>query len=303
MSQADLLPSNSTLFERAFAATAPRPILEGEIDRLHDLRSTPPEQFIPWVLSEYGIADLAVYFDGYAEALASGRQWLLVRGLPAAVKIALSWIGFPTPVLEEDGGWRVHVDPGSASAVENLAALAHLFNRSVYEHVQLYRVYHQYDVRHLVLDRSHLDDSMLDDDSGITVDGIKLSFGTRHAAVINLDAPINAFGLFTTYSARIYDDNSWRLDAYSLDSEVMIDAAGRMISQVSQFIGEEPDQIISTLVSQNYADGAVVAIDLPTVATRFDAMATQTDDLRRWSGPWTGPWRDIVYSHFTQEVV
>lgn len=303
MSQVELLPSNSTLFERAFAGAAPRPILDTEIDKLHNLRSIPPDQFIPWVLSEYGIADLATYFNSYAEALAAGRQWLLVRGLPEAVKIALGWIGFPAPTLEEDGGWRIHVDPGSAAAVEHLAALAHLFNRSVYAHVQLYRIYHHYDIRHAVLDASRLDDSMLDDDSGILVDGIKLSFGTRHVVVAADESLINAFGLFTTYSARIYDDNSWRLDAYSLDSEVMIDAAGRMISQVSRFISEEADPVISTLVSQSYADGAVAAIDIPAMATRFDAMATQTDDLRRWTGPWVGTWRDIVYSNFTQEVV
>lgn len=303
MSQVDLLPSNSTLFERAFAATAPRPIIEGEIDRLHGLRSAPPEQFIPWVLSEYGVADLAVYFDSYAETLAAGRQWLLVRGLPASVKIALSWIGFPDPVLEEDDSWRIHVDPGSATAVEHLAALAHLFNRSVYEHVQLYRIYHQYDIRHLALDHSRLDDSMLDDDSGIDIDGIKVSIGTRHAVFIAEESLINAFGLFTTYSARIYDDNSWRLDAYSLDSDVMIDAAGRMISQVSQTIEEDPDPIFAAIISQSYADGAIDATDLPTITSRNDAMATQTDDLRRWTGQWVGPWRDVVYSNFTEEVI
>lgn len=303
MALSDLLPSNSTVFERAFANTAPRQIIEVEIDRLHDLRSSPPEQFIPWVLSEYGIADIATYFDSYAEALAAGRQWLLVRGMPKALKISLGWIGFPEPTLEADGGWRIHVDPGSASAVENLAALSHLFNRSVYTHVQLYRLYHQYDIRHAVLDRSRLDDSMLDDDSGVEVDGIKLSFGTRHAVAINEEHINPALGLFTTYSARIYDDNSWRLDAYALDSDVMIDAAGRMISQVSQFIGYEPDPEISALISQSYADGAVVAIDITAIATRFDAMATQTGDLRRWAGQWLGPWRDIVYSNFTQEVI
>lgn len=303
MSQVELLPSNSTLFERAFAGAAPRPILDTEIDKLHDLRSIPPDQFIPWVLSEYGIADLATYFNSYAEALAAGRQWLLVRGLPEAVKIALGWIGFPAPTLEEDGGWRIHVDPGSASAVEHLAALAHLFNRSVYAHVQLYRIYHHYDIRHAVLDASRLDDSMLDDDSGVEVDGIKLSFGTRHAVAFDTEALPNAWAVTTTYSAGIFDDNSWRLDAYALDSEIMIDAASRMISQVSWFIGIEPDPVVSRAMTQIYASAESITTDAPSIYAYTEIRALRTDDLRGWSGPWLGSWREVIFSNYSEEVV
>lgn len=303
MALSDLLPSNSTVFERAFANTAPRQIIEVEIDRLHDLRSSPPEQFIPWVLSEYGIADLATYFDSYAEALAAGRQWLLVRGMPKAVKISLGWIGFPEPTLEADGGWRIHVDPGSASAVENLAALSHLFNRSVYTHVQLYRLYHQYDIRHAVLDRSRLDDSMLDDDSGIEIDGIKLSFGTCHAVAFDTENLPNAWAVTTTYSAGIFDDNSWRLDAYALDSEIMIDAASRMISQVSWFIGIEPDPVVSRAMTQTYASFESITTDAPSSYAFTEIRALRTDDLRGWSGSWLGSWREVIFTNYSEEVV
>lgn len=301
MSQADLLPSNSTLFERAFAATAPRPILEGEIDRLHDLRSTPPEQFIPWVLSEYGIADLAVYFDSYAEALASGRQWLLVRGLPTSIKIAVSWVSPHEIELEEDG-WRLQIDPGHESAIAQLKAILHLTSRSTPAHVQLYRLYHFYDQRHVVLDAGRLDDGQLDDDSGVWKDGVKLSFGTRHVVRMALEDPALQPIMTPLASSTIHNDNSWRLDAWALDSEILLDAAGGLVNQVGYSFPIELDGLI--VRTRDDAMAYTIAMESqPAIKDRQDNTSTTIpDDGRKWTGSWAGTWREVIPFKLTNEV-
>lgn len=184
---AQLLPSNSTALERAIANTAPRTLLDALADAPRRLKSTPPDAVVPWLAAEWGLADFTAYFASARALIEAGLPWLQLRGTAAAVKLALSWIGLQA-MLEEDGT-RLQLDPGTAQAPDNLAAIRHLVEASIPAHVQLYRLYHGYDRR--VLRASTGDrwsDAFLSDDSGVWVNGIKLSFGRlRHLQALRAE--------------------------------------------------------------------------------------------------------------------
>jgi hypothetical protein len=176
VSASQLLPPNAMPLERSIADTAPRQRLDSLAEAPRQLKSAPPAAVVPWLAAEWFLADFIGYFPDTRALVAAGLPWLKVRGTAAAVKQALAWIGMHSS-LEEDGA-RLQLDPGSASAPENLAAIKQLVGASIPAHVQLYRLHHGYDRR--VLHGSsgeRWSEAFLSDDSGVWIDGVKLSFG------------------------------------------------------------------------------------------------------------------------------
>lgn len=171
-----ILPPNATPLERAIADIALRPALDTVAGAPARLRGELPNAVAPWLAAEWFLSDFTRYFPDAHALIAAGLPWLRVRGTAAAVKQALAWIGM-TSALEEDGA-HLQIDPGTAAAPANLADIRHLVGASIPAHVRLYRLYHGYDRR--VLHASAGDrwsDGWLSDDSGVWIDGIKLSFG------------------------------------------------------------------------------------------------------------------------------
>lgn len=296
-----LLPPNATEFERRVEEATRFDTLTDAVDAISGIKAEMPEQFAAWLAAEWFLADFTPYFPSSAALIAAGLPWLRQRGTAAAVARALSWIDFAA-ALEEDGA-RVHLDPGTAAAPTRLADIRHLVGRSIPAHVKFYRLFHGYDVRHFRLDRSRLDDALLDDDSGVVIDGLKLSFGTRTAAALGepeyLPAHSSAASL---YSVMIWDDDGWRLDAWRLDSDVIIDAAGRVISQTILVLGE-PDDEPARVSRSDVVTLLVIADPAPeSAAARMDdaSAAIQDTPLRTWTGPWTGPWREPIPHTLTQ---
>lgn len=295
---ASLLPPNATALERAVADTMPRQLLEPLADAPRRLKSEPHDAVVPWLAAEWFLADFTAYFPDTRALIAAGLPWLRVRGTAAAVQQALSWIGVAA-TLEEDGA-RLQLDPGTPAAPENLADIRHLVNASIPAHVLFYRLYHGHDLRPLRLDASRLDDGMLDDDSGVWRDGVKLSFGTRAAALVaQTDDPIRC-GYLRLYSTRIWDDNSWRLDAWALDSEILIDVAGGIVSQLSAVMPPEIDAITPYARLDDFAPPPLPDDDLATTNVRTDMTAAALpSETRGWPGPWRGPWREPIPTRTT----
>lgn len=182
-----LLPPSATALERALSLAKQHDQLATLCDAPQNVRVDPPASFVPWLLAEYGLADFIDYFDDHRALLNQGKAWVVVRGTGAAVHQALGWVGIDA-MLEEDG-WRLQIDPGHESAIAQLKAILHLASRSTPAHVQLYRLYHGYDRRRLMLDHGRFDDHLLDDDSGVWQDGVKVSFGRDHRLESGLNAP------------------------------------------------------------------------------------------------------------------
>ena len=179
-----LLPANATPLEQALSlSTDALSRLALPANAIRQFKTDPSDPLLPWLIWEYGLGELLPYLPEPRQAIAEGILWQRLRGTPAALSTALSWIGMSASVEQEPPG--VHfaefqLDPGqvldSDTAIANLIAIARL---SAPARSRLSRIYHGHDLRRVVLDESRLGDALLSDHSGVFWrDGqTKLSFG------------------------------------------------------------------------------------------------------------------------------
>ncbi len=299
---ATLLQPVSTPLERALADTAASLLLADTAEVPRNLRSDIDSAVAPWLAAEWFLADFSKFFgDDPAALIEAGLPWLHQRGTPAAVARALGWIGLDV-TLEEDGA-RLQIDPGIVIRPDQLDDIIQLVTASIPAHVWFYRMYHGYDIRPFYLDRSRLDSAALDDDSGVWVSGVKLSFGTRAVTAIPQDPepPIAAVA-HRLYSSRIHEDNSWRLDAWELDSEILLDAASGVISSHTGYLPDDPDQAPTAWMDSNSSMLQPIDADIPVAGLQNrSASGSVADPVRGWTGGWTGPWREPIPSRTTFE--
>jgi P2-related tail formation protein len=179
-----LLPPNATTLERSLSlSTDLLTRLGGEIETLKGFKTDPSDSLLPWLIWEYGLGELLPYLPDPRRAIAEGIRWQRLRGTPAALTTALSWIGATATVEQETPGIHFaefQFDPGQVldddALIANLIAIARL---SAPARSRLSRIYHGWDLRRLVLDESRLGEALLSDHSGVFwQDGqTKLSFG------------------------------------------------------------------------------------------------------------------------------
>ena len=184
MTPDDLLPPNATALERSLSlSTDLLTRLGGETEPLAGFKTDPADSLLPWLIWEYGLGELLPYLPDPRRAIAEGIRWQRLRGTPAALTTALSWIGASATVEQETPGIHFaefQFDPGRVldddAVIANLIAMARL---SAPARSRLSRIYHGWDLRRLVLDESRLGDALLSDHSGVFwTDGqTKLSFG------------------------------------------------------------------------------------------------------------------------------
>lgn len=263
---AKLLPSNRTSLESVLAMCMMRQIVDAGADLPAGIKTIRPVGFSNWLAAEWWLAEFTPYFADSERLIAAGLPWLKLRGTAAAVKLALSWIDFHAAQLEEDGA-LLQIDPGSQNAPADLAAIVHLVNASIPAHVKLYRMYHGYDLRQIRLDSSRLDDGLLDDDSGIEIDGITLSFGATQGGTADWTAGPITQARTSAFAGVIPYDDRQLLDAWTLDSQLMHDGRfvmGQLITGTSGDTAATPPTISAhrtIAVSQVVLDGDVVGLD------------------------------------------
>ena len=179
-----LLPPNATALERSLSiSTDLLTRLAGDAEALAGFKTDPADSLLPWLIWEYGLGELLPYLPEPRRAIAEGLRWQRLRGTPAALTTALSWIGAHPQVEQETPGIHFaefQFDPGlvldNDDAIANLIAIARL---SAPARSRLSRIHHGWDLRRVVLDESRLGDALLSDHSGVLwQDGqTKLSFG------------------------------------------------------------------------------------------------------------------------------
>ena len=184
MTSDHLLPPNATALERSLSlSTDLLTRLGGETEPLKGFKTDPSDSLLPWLIWEYGLGELLPYLPDPRRAIAEGIRWQRLRGTPAALTTALSWIGASATVEQETPGIHFaefQFDPGQVldddGTIANLIAMARL---SAPARSRLSRIYHDWDLRRLVLDESRLGEALLSDHSGVFWrDGqTKLSFG------------------------------------------------------------------------------------------------------------------------------
>lgn len=182
-----LLPTGASALERAVDRAAPQ--WDQLAATLRAAGAQHPDQFLPWLAAEWGLADLARHFPSTQALIDAALPWLFERGTPAAVLRALGWIGFPLARIDADGPW-LHIDLGRTASTEEIARIAHVVRASIPAHVNFYRVYFAWDLRAITLDAAPaLDNGVLDNESGawVDIDGdapLKVSFGRRRAGLL-----------------------------------------------------------------------------------------------------------------------
>lgn len=174
---ARLLPANATPLERALAEAPVSDTLAMLADSVIGVKHTRPNAFLPWLASEWGLTPLAPYHPDLAALIAAGLPWLMERGTAAAVLRALAWLEL-TAILEPHGP-RLQIDPGRVVGLDQVPAIRHLVGLSIPAQVHFARLYHGWDKRRLIASslRSPIGQGMLSEDSGVVIDGLKISFG------------------------------------------------------------------------------------------------------------------------------
>ncbi|TSE29443.1 Phage tail protein [Tepidimonas thermarum] len=184
MTSDHLLPPNATALECSLSlSTDLLARLGGETESLKGFKTDPSDSLLPWLIWEYGLGELLPYLPDPRRAIAEGIRWQRLRGTPAALTTALSWIGATATVEQETPGIHFaefQFDPGQVldddGTIANLIAMARL---SAPARSRLSRIYHGWDLRRLVPGESRLGEALLSDHSGVFWrDGqTKLSFG------------------------------------------------------------------------------------------------------------------------------
>lgn len=269
-----------------------------------------PADALPYLAEQFNVAALWPYLpddSARRRAIKESVAWHRAKGTPWAVETALSWAGHE--VIVEDlsataSRWaeyqlefRRALVPDAVPEVLKLARFA-APRRS-----HLVRMYGGYDHRPIRLDDGpKLDDGWLDDDSGVEVSGVKLSFGTRSAALIVLDETGLHASMSPMASTSISDDNSWRLDAWALDSEILLDSSGGLVSQVGHSLDDTADEEVLLIGGEVYTAAMLDEPLLTTGAGRIDQVShAMRGKYRGWSGAWSGPWREPIPSKLTEE--
>lgn len=300
-----ILPPQSTSLERAVDETMPAWGHMADAIEPASVRADP--QFQPWLAVQWQVAQFAPYFDSVDALLAAAMPWLMERGNPAALRRALSWLGYENVTIDEDGAW-LHLDLGRALQSHEMAAIVHVVRASLPAHVRFYRVFHGYDLRPIVLDRGPaLDVGMLDGYSGVPGDhGLLESFGIRRGRTLP-PAPIGQPSGAPTQvrvSVSRYDDMPV-LDAWRLDSRVLSALSGGAM-ELTQYTTTAPPvgggvRVRSQSVARASAWTAPAPISATTKTTPHQS-AVPVHPPRHWGGSWGGAWRDHFQLISTEET-
>lgn len=302
-----LQPPSSTVLERHAARVLHPRELDTAGDAPHAIRHQPREDFASFIAAEYFLTGFAHLFDTSTELLAHGLPWLRVRGTAAAVKMALSWLRFEA-LLEEDGA-RLHIDPNTQdiglifSQLKNLTDAVHL---SIPAHVHFYRIFHQWDLRHARLDKSRHDDCQWDDDSGLLINGLKISLGQRVVGVSDDRLLLVVPARSQLHSTVIRRDIAY-WDSWVLDSELQLDVFGGVGQLVSVLLSERVRGVIAWRITGEAKPQAFAIPDRglsPVIATQkqlTSAILPSRYLSRRWIGPWFGPIREKIIYLITEE--
>ena len=217
----------------------------------------------------------------------------------------LGWLGYDNVAIEEDGAY-LHIDLGAVADAAEIARIRHVVLASLPAHMRFYRVFFAFDLRPIRLDRGPpLDVGMLDNDSGVWPDGgdVKGSFGTGWGWQLPDEsaAKLLAAVLERACACTLHDDISWRLDAWRLDAEILLDASGGAQTIAGAALADEPDLLLDVAltdlrggVADEATEGGVVA------ALDLHIAEVAPSGSRGWRGPWVDTWRELIPHKHTE---
>ena len=181
----ELLPPNASQLVRDVIAANDIDI-DDAVTTLATLKQNPPDQFLDWLIWEYGLEELAPYIQDKREAIKTGILWQRIKGTPRSLAMGLSWVGFDDAVFEQFSPGvnapRYMISAGRIPQTDEIDDIIGVSRLSAPPATRLWRVWHDYDVRALKLSTHRIGSALLSDASGVRHNGVKLSFAERFSS-------------------------------------------------------------------------------------------------------------------------
>ncbi|PIT68554.1 phage tail protein [Bartonella tribocorum] len=180
-----LLPSHATEFEKRLADACDfHQDVDGAVLGISRAKLiTRPPRFLPWLIEEYGLGELTPYVPNLYDLIDQGLAWQRLRGSVAAIEMGLRWLEISarfTPAWSGRAWWNsFQLDFDQLPEQSSLEAIGAIVDLSKSFRSDFRRGTYGYDVEAIKGDMSHLDDNMLDFESGVrlTTGGTLFSFG------------------------------------------------------------------------------------------------------------------------------
>lgn len=190
-SEGDLLPSNSTAWERNTSLVMdPWPKLDVPATDIRGVKLRPPQpaSFRPFIIWEYGLGRVSRFFASELDCIAHGVPWARVRGTQDAITQALDWVGYDGEVENfppRRRRWHLfmlEMDRFRDAEEPDLNNIEFLAQESVAQRSRFWRGFKAYDVRALEFSRTRWGQARYSTYSGarIKADGAKWSFGRTY---------------------------------------------------------------------------------------------------------------------------
>lgn len=223
--------------------------VQAAIDLIRTAKENPPDDWLYWLIWEYGLEVLLPYLADPRVVLDKGLQWQRIRGTPDSLSMAFEWLGLGDTTIEEEVTGGAHwfeymLDPGRLLSREELRNVVGLAKLSAPLRSRLARIYHGLDLRRAIWDETAWSDGSLWSDYSGVYDpdtGVIISFGRTTQSVLR----VGEIGTFTqvrrrmTSVARYIDKLMWDQDDYDVPVPVKnYDAGGASeITTVGQGVG------------------------------------------------------------------
>lgn len=187
-----LLPGNATRLERLLSETAdPIRTLADLYDGIDTVWRNPTAPFLPFLVWQYGLGELAPYLPNLYELIDEGIRWQRERGTVAAIRRALGWLGYDATIEEEPARRRrwnrfqIALDRVRDADAPDLSRINGVVDLSPPWRSKFYRGFRGHDVRAAECSYRRLSGALLSAHSGvrIEVDRAKWSFGRSHDLV------------------------------------------------------------------------------------------------------------------------
>lgn len=202
-----LLPSNASGYEKSLSLSMdPLGKLGSGADAIARFKSVPGDGLLPFLIWEYGLGEVQEYLVDPRRVIREGLLWQRLRGTPAALHMAFSWIGQQISIEEDKGDYWATYQLGlpQIASEEDVRRVLHLARLSQPARCRLWRIYTTtYDRRPIVLSEGPvLGDGWLSFYSGVPVSGgpgdenVLVSFGARNSFQAGRYLPDDVCGSF-----------------------------------------------------------------------------------------------------------
>ncbi|WP_375687947.1 phage tail protein [Bartonella sp. AC62GZZY] len=180
-----LLPTHATEFEKRLAdACNFHQDVDGSVLGISRAKLiTRPPRFLPWLIEEYGLGELTPYVPNLYDLIDQGLAWQNIRGSVDAIELGLQWLELSArfkPAWSGRAWWNsFQLDFDHLPERTQLEAIEAIVRLSKSLRSDFRRGVYGYDVGAVECNMSHLDECMLDFESGIclTAGGTLFSFG------------------------------------------------------------------------------------------------------------------------------